>query len=81
MRNFIEQGDFLTITLKDNGLGFNIETAKRGNGLKNMKTRAEKICCELNLSSSSKGTIIHFKGNLNLLDNTNIHKPTQIGGE
>lgn len=47
------------LTFKDNGAGFDTNEMNQGNGLKNMKERAENIGGELNLVSSPKnGTVI-----------------------
>ncbi len=47
----------LTITLKDNGKGFNIEKVKKGYGLENMSSRMEDIGGSFNIIPSDKGTI------------------------
>ena len=46
--------DNLVITVKDNGKGFETETAKKGSGLINMKSRARLIETKFNLKSSEK---------------------------
>ncbi len=49
----------ITVQVKDNGKGFDVPTATQGNGLKNMKERAEQISYKFSVDSSSeKGTII-----------------------
>lgn len=54
--------DELQITLEDDGIGI-VETKKTGNGLRNMKKRAEKLNASLELVSvHGKGTKIFFKG-------------------
>ncbi|KAB1155551.1 tetratricopeptide repeat-containing sensor histidine kinase [Flavobacterium luteum] len=35
--------DYLKLSIKDNGVGFNVETDKKGNGLRNMQSRLESI--------------------------------------
>jgi hypothetical protein len=53
----------LEITLKDNGVGFDYENVKKGNGLDNMSERARKIKSSLTIfSEPGKGTIVHFCG-------------------
>jgi signal transduction histidine kinase/ligand-binding sensor domain-containing protein len=42
--------------LRDNGKGFEEEVVKKGNGLQNMRERAEKINALFTLESSNKGT-------------------------
>ena len=52
------------VLLKDNGEGFDIEQARRGNGLRNMEQRARKIDCEYSISRLSSGGIeISLTGN------------------
>ena len=58
----------LKITLEDNGKGFNVNTLKRVNGIKNMKFRAESLRQQL-LFNTTNGVTIKFIGNLN--DNKN----------
>ncbi|MBG7611647.1 hypothetical protein IU405_05225 [Polaribacter sp. BAL334] len=54
----------LEIKLSDDGKGFK-EGAIQSNGLKNMKSRAKKIDCELNITSiPNQGTTITFLGQL-----------------
>ncbi len=54
------EDDLLTITAKDNGVGFNLEeVGKKGIGLQNIKTRAKLINAEVNLESKPDyGTIL-----------------------
>jgi nitrate/nitrite-specific signal transduction histidine kinase len=54
------------MVIHDNGLGFDIETAKMGNGIKNMKRRASEIGAQFLIESAEgKGTTIElsFKDN------------------
>ena len=44
--------DSLTLTISDNGQGFDVETVKRGMGLNNMERRIEDLDGELSLSST-----------------------------
>ncbi|MBN2426615.1 MAG: hypothetical protein JXR46_06030 [Calditrichaceae bacterium] len=55
------QGKILIVCIKDNGKGFDINRARPGNGLKNMKNRAEKIGGYLNITSGNgQGTQIEI---------------------
>lgn len=56
----------IKITIQDNGLGFDLKTIEKGNGLKNMQKRIEEIGGEFHLSSSNEGTRIEIllKNNL-----------------
>ncbi len=57
--------DDIEIILTDNGVGFRPGISDRGNGLKNMKKRAEKLSGELEIiSSPGNGTQIFFKGKI-----------------
>jgi len=51
----------LNIKVIDNGKGFNLETVKLGQGLKNMKIRADKLNAKINILSNSNGTKISIK--------------------
>ena len=56
-------GDELEITLEDNGTGFEQKTESKGNGIKNMQGRAEKLGSSLQIDSlPGEGTKILFKG-------------------
>ena len=55
---FLMENENVGIKLNDNGIGFNIKTKGKGRGLKNMKTRAQKINAELNITSGKTGTSI-----------------------
>jgi signal transduction histidine kinase len=51
----------IKIIIQDNGLGFDIETIEKGNGLQNMQKRIEEIGGTLSLSSSNtEGTRIEI---------------------
>ncbi|MCX6169797.1 MAG: triple tyrosine motif-containing protein [Ignavibacteriales bacterium] len=56
--------DTIVMVLKDDGLGFDVENAKLGNGLLNMRKRADSIGCELIIDSSEEGTSLKFIGKL-----------------
>ena len=62
--NVDQNGELLKITLKDNGQGFNEDLLDRKNGLNNMKSRAKKIECDLEILSDSSSTVISLIGNL-----------------
>jgi ligand-binding sensor domain-containing protein/signal transduction histidine kinase len=51
----------LTLTLKDDGSGFDPATVKRGNGLTNMATRAARLNGKLEIhSATGQGTTLQF---------------------
>jgi signal transduction histidine kinase len=50
----------IKITVQDNGLGFDVKTIEKGNGLLNMQKRIEEIGGEFHLSSSNEGTQIEI---------------------
>jgi signal transduction histidine kinase len=55
----VKKGD-LTITIKDNGVGFSTKRVKKGIGIKNMKSRILKLKGDFSISSEiNKGTTIH----------------------
>jgi signal transduction histidine kinase len=60
------KGKNLKMTLKDNGRGFYIEGIyHNGNGLNNIRNRAENIGGKLNVySKSGEGTTIQFEGDI-----------------
>jgi signal transduction histidine kinase len=52
----------IVTVIKDNGVGFNLETAKQGNGLLNMKVRVANLGGELTISPVvGKGTVLSFQ--------------------
>ncbi len=56
-------GKRLTISVKDNGKGFDVNQKFTGNGLRNMEERAAKIGGQLTLSSKiGEGTLVEFRG-------------------
>jgi two-component sensor histidine kinase len=58
-------GKKLTMSLKDNGKGFNLSNGKNGNGLNNMKNRSAKIGGILSVKSDlGFGTIVEYIGNI-----------------
>ncbi len=59
---FIKEKQFLIINLKDNGVGFNTKKGKNGIGLKNIKSRVQKLKGSVEfLSEINKGTILVIK--------------------
>jgi signal transduction histidine kinase len=55
----MKQKGVLHMVLKDNGVGFDVQTTVKGNGLNNMKTRAGRLNGKLYVDSThNKGTII-----------------------
>lgn len=60
------ENNFFTMTIHDNGIGFNQETTNKGNGMSSMPARAKELNGELTITSSpGKGTAIIFKVHLN----------------
>ncbi len=58
-------GNELKVSLKDNGIGFNLESETHGNGLINMKERAKAINGNLEIISKlDEGTILNFSGKI-----------------
>lgn len=52
------------ISLTDNGVGYD-ETVHKGNGFRNMRSRASQINCKVEIESNrNKGTTIHFIGSI-----------------
>ncbi len=57
-----KQDDIMMISIKDEGKGFDENTINRGNGLNNMKKRADDIKGQLTIQSEiDKGTVIEIK--------------------
>lgn len=50
----------LRISISDDGVGFDLSSAKKGTGLKGMEKRAEEGGANFQIASSKKGTIIIF---------------------
>ncbi len=54
-----EKQEYIAITVQDNGIGFNMEKVRQGNGLQNMSKRARDLDGELKISSEEgKGTTL-----------------------
>lgn len=59
------QGKKIRMTIEDNGEGFDPSNASKGNGLNNMKRRAEESGAVLNITSETgKGTRVEFIKNI-----------------
>ena len=57
----MRQQNNLTITVEDNGLGFNRETVTQGAGLKNIQSRVDYLKGQLDIQTTlGKGTSIHI---------------------
>ena len=57
----LKNRNVLQLILKDDGIGFDVRTVKKGNGLNNMNTRAERLNGKLYIDSrENKGTIINL---------------------
>jgi two-component system sensor histidine kinase UhpB len=57
-----QQGQFLVMSIQDNGRGFDEKTIKAGNGLRNLRERAKEINGTLELQSAiGKGTEVVLK--------------------
>lgn len=59
--NMEKDRNFIKLTIKDNGVGFNQALVKKGNGLSNMKQRAERNNGSLEISSGEKGTSLRLQ--------------------
>lgn len=51
----------LLLTIIDDGVGFNVDSVKKGTGLKNMRLSADKLRGLFDIKSSDKGTIVKLK--------------------
>ncbi len=59
--NFSIEKESLVVNIKDNGVGFNVKRVKKGIGIKNMKSRIQKLNGIFSIQSeSNKETTIHF---------------------
>lgn len=58
------RGKQLTMTLSDDGRGFDMAVGGKGNGLKNMQERAQRIGGEASIRSSNTGTVVEYTGRI-----------------
>jgi signal transduction histidine kinase len=59
------EGGWLTLTIADNGRGFQISPEGGGNGLRNMRRRAEQLSGQVHLDSTpGDGTTVRLKAKL-----------------
>ena len=69
--DFRQEGTNLVLIISDNGLGFNSDVAKKGNGLVNMQQRTLEINGNLIVESTpGKGTVINAVFPLAAINNT-----------
>jgi signal transduction histidine kinase len=60
--SIVQQNDFVVLQAEDNGIGFDTGKDYRGNGLRNMKQRADQMNGEFTINSEpGKGTSIYLK--------------------
>ena len=56
---FIQNEDYLSLHIKDNGVGFNLKTTHLGIGLRNIKSRAQKLKGKLTIDTvPENGTLL-----------------------
>ena len=55
---FMLNGNLLSVKVRDNGKGFDVQSVNRGNGLDNMKYRIEEVGGSIEFSSNETGTEI-----------------------
>jgi len=59
---FVTDGKTITLSIRDDGTGFNEAAIRKGNGLKNIRSRAAMLNAELQLTSSQEeGTAVLLK--------------------
>lgn len=56
-----KNNNLFTLELKDDGIGFDANIVQKGNGLRNMRERANNLDGKLSLSDINNGTIIHLE--------------------
>ena len=55
--NYVADRNVIVIVIADDGVGFGAETAQRGHGLRNMRSRAERIGIRIDIESApGRGT-------------------------
>jgi signal transduction histidine kinase len=63
-----ELNNYLVIEVKDDGIGFNVNSVSKGIGLKNIKERAKSIDSEIEIkSNTNEGTTVKLKVNIGSL--------------
>ena len=62
--NFELDKEELTISILDNGIGFDAATIEAGNGLQSMQKRAKEINAILTIDSLENGTKVNLKFHL-----------------
>jgi len=55
------EGSYLTMEVTDNGKGFDTGKQQTGNGLRNMKRRADMLHGELKIESNNRGTTVFLR--------------------
>jgi hypothetical protein len=58
------EGPHIEITVTDNGNGFDIHAVEDGNGLRNMKKRAQDMDAQLEINTNAQGTRIFLATNI-----------------
>ena len=57
----VQEKGILSFILADNGVGFDIDNTKNGNGMENMRTRARQMNATLQVNSTiGKGTTLNL---------------------
>ncbi len=69
----ISVGKKLVIQIKDNGKGFNVNEKYNGNGIINLKKRADALHGELLFTSNKFGTVIDLTVDLNTISIKNLN--------
>lgn len=68
-----DEGSFVLIRVADNGVGFDTDTVKKGNGLSNMRKRLKEIGGKLEITATpGKGTTVVVSVNKELLNQSPI---------
>ena len=55
------EGGYLTMKVTDNGKGFDNSKQQMGNGLRNMKRRADMLQATLKIESTNQGTTVFLR--------------------
>ncbi len=59
---FINDENGFELSVTDDGKGFEGKESRRGNGLRNMKMRAQRLGADLTVNNTGKGTEIRLRG-------------------